>query len=164
MIFYLISLFIISLLEVMESIQNSPSKDFEYRLKITLHGGKDIFRNSIELIDGFKEYLKHLNVSPNKFNYDIVIPNFAKYLELFTRSFLNIEGLDLALHIIDSLLFYFAESDIFLDINQEIKKYTSNNKLIENALSFLRYLFRFLSFQTSSDINIIAKKINLYES
>ena len=162
LILYLISLYIICILEIIESVQNISGSDFEYKLKLTMYGGKSLYKNTIQLIDGFKKYLKVVNKSNNDFlDYDVFIPKFSSHLELFKRVFINIEGLFLALYTYDYIMFFYAESDTIKDINESIRHFTSSQEKTDKALSFLRYLFNYLGGKINKKINLIAQKLNI---
>jgi len=162
LILYLISLYIICTIEIIEKVHNVAGTDFEYKLKLIMHGGKNQYKNTIQLIDGFKKYLKEFDKSnANFFNYDVFIPKFNQHLELFKRVFVSAESLYLALYTFDYIMFFFAESDVINDINNVIKEFSFSVDRIEKGLSFLRYLFSYFINKVNPKLKLIAKKLNI---
>lgn len=162
LILYLISLYIISIIEILEVVQNTSQADFNFKMKLAMYGGKDIYKNTTDLIDVMNAFLKTQDhAKQNIFKYDAFIPNFEAHSELIRRAFLNIESTFITLRCFDFLILNFAENGKILDINSVIDDFTKSPTKKIKSLELLRHIFIYLSQNISSNFRSVAKKLNI---
>lgn len=161
-ILYLISTYIISVIEILEQVHNTTINDFPFKLKLAMYGGEDTFKTVVDLIDGFNVLLKkQYNESKNIYQYESFIPRFDKHSELIKHFFVNFEIIFDALRIVDYIIFNYAENDVLLDINNLIDKFADSEKKKIKLLGFLRHLFEFFKQNINPKYEKVAKKLNI---
>lgn len=162
-ILYLISTYIVTLIQILEMVHNTSSSDFPFKLKLALYGGKDIYRNVVDLIDGFNEYItKQYNESKKTFEYESYIPRFEKHSELIRHFFINIEVVYTIIRVIDYLIFNYAENGVILDINDIISNFSDSEEKKKKSLGLLRHLFTYLKNYINPEYQNVAIKLNIF--
>ncbi len=162
LLLYLISIYLFSITEIIEKIQNVAPSDLQFKLKWALYGGKEIYNTVVDVIDVINTYLeKKYEEKSTPFNYENFIPKFKLHSLVINRFFLQIEAIFIAIRCIDFILLYYAEYDTILDIDVIINDFTNSEVKKGEALGVLRHLFLYFKENLDPNFEKVAKKINL---
>lgn len=161
-VLYIISTYIISIVEILEQIHNSTIKDYSFKLKLAMYGGDDTFKTVVDLIDGFNLLLKNqYNEVNNLYKYESFIPRFEKHSDLIKHFFINVEIIFDAIRILDYIIFTYAEKDDLIDINNILDDFIDSKKKQEKLLGFFRHLFEYFKQNINQNYDTVAKKLNI---